>query len=393
MKYSSLTQRIAGEGSAAWDIHYRAMELKASGEDIIVLSVGDPDFDTPKPIVEAAVKSLRQGYTHYSDYRGEESLREMLAQAHQTATGCNTSADNVVVQPGAQSGLFSVAQCLLEQGDEIIIPEPMYVTYEGFLGAPGATIVNVPMRPEEHFQFRVNDIANAVTPRTRAILINTPHNPTGAVVPKEAWEAIADIVQANDLWLIVDEVYASLVYEGEHFSPCSLEGMSERTVTVSSLSKSHAMTGWRLGWVIGPSELARHIGNLTLCMLYGSPTFIQHAAETALSMDESELAVMSDAYRSRRDQMYAVLQGAPGIQCHLPGGGMFMMLDIRETGLTAGQFAEYLLQHYSVSVLPGEAFGPSAAGHVRCNLGVADDELFEAAKRIATCAAALLEGE
>lgn len=391
MRYSALTERIEGEGAAAWDIHYRAMTQKEAGEEIIILSVGDPDFDTPVPVVDAAVESLRAGHTHYSDYRGEESLRRLIAEAHIKSTGQHVEADNVVVQPGAQSGLYCVAQCILEQGDEIIIPEPMYVTYEGFVGASGAKIVNVPMRPEDGFQLRVEEIGAAITPRTRAILINTPHNPTGSVMSEATWEEIADLVRCHDLWLVIDQVYASLVFDGEHFNPSALAGMAERTITVSSLSKSHAMTGWRLGWIIGPDKLAYHIGNLTLCMLYGSPTFIQHAAEAALSLREDELAAMSAAYRDRRDGMYAILQNAPGIKCHLPAGGMFMMIDIRATGLSSNEFAEQLLEHYSVSVLPGEAFGPSGAGHVRCNLGVAEAELLEAAHRIATCAAGLVD--
>jgi arginine:pyruvate transaminase len=391
MKYSHFTRRIAGDGSAAWDIHYQAVALKAQGEDVIVWTVGDPDFDTPAEIVESAVTSLRAGHTHYSDYRGEIDLRETIAARHFETTGQQVSPDQVVVQAGAQCALYSVAQCLLDPGDEIIVPEPMYVTYEGFLGAAGATIVNVPLLPEDRFHLRPETIADAVTTKTRAVLINSPHNPTGASLSREVWEAVATTCKTHDLWLIVDEVYGSLVFEGEHFNPCSLPGMAERTVTINSLSKSHAMTGWRLGWMIGPRELAEHVGNLTLCMLYGSPSFVQSAATFALSEDIPALEDMRAAYRQRRDVVFHRMKNAPGLQCILPEGGMFMMIDIRATGVSAQVFAQRLMDDFHVSVMAGEAFGPSAAGHVRCSLGLEESELLRGTERIIACAAMLME--
>lgn len=391
MKYSAVTHRIAGEGSTAWDLHYRAMERVEKGEDIIILSIGDPDFDTPPIIVESAVDSLRAGHTHYSDYRGDVELREIIAARHTKATGQSVSADQVVVQAGAQCALFSVAQCLLDPGDEIIVPEPMYVTYEGFLGATGAKTVNVPLSPEDHFHLQAETVAAAITDKTRAIIVNSPHNPSGASVSRKVWEDVAQLCIDHDLWLICDEVYESLIFEGEHFNPCALPGMAERTVTINSLSKSHAMTGWRVGWLVGPLELTAHVGNLTLCMLYGSPSFVQDAAKLALTAAIPELDIMRDAYRSRRDSLYTLLNDSPGLKCHLPEGGMFMMVDIRPTGVSAQAFAQRLLDDFDVSVLAGEAFGPSAAGHIRCSLGLSESELLRAGTRVAACAQVLLE--
>ncbi|AOS98245.1 Arginine--pyruvate transaminase AruH [Microbulbifer aggregans] len=390
MKYSDLTRRITGEGSSAWDIHFRAQERLARGEDVVILSVGDPDFDTPAAIVDTACAELKAGATHYADHRGEQELQQVLAARHTAQTGVSTDPEQVVVVAGAQCGLYVAAQCLLDPGDEVIVPEPMYVTYEAFLQATGARVVNVPLLPELHFNIDPEAIAAKVTERTRAIFINSPHNPTGAAVNEATWQALAELCVEHDLWLITDEVYADLMFEGEHFHPGQLPGMSERTVTVSSLSKSHAMTGWRLGWVIGPREFAVHAGNLTLCMLYGSPAFVQRAAVTALTAELPELEEMRQAYRGRRDLMVARIKSIPGVNCHTPAGGMFMMLDVRELGVSADTFAERLLDEFGVSVLVGEAFGPSARGHVRASFCVSEADLDKACARIAACAEAFL---
>ena len=349
--------------------------------------MGDPDFDTPVPIVDAAVASLRAGCTHYTDYRGDLGLRQAIADYHLGITGQSVSPEQVLVQPGAQCALFSAALCLLEPGDEVIVPEPMYVTYEGFLGASGAEIVNVRLAAEDEFHLRAESIASAISPRTRAIFINSPHNPTGAIVPRETWDAVAELCRAHNLWLVLDEVYANLVYSGEHFSPCCLPGMGERTVTIGSLSKSHAMSGWRVGWLIGPPEMAAHGGNINMCMLYGSPGFIQDAAQLALTQPIPELNDMRLVYQQRRDSFYQVLKDAPGLQCLLPEAGMFVMIDIRPTGTNTKEFTERLLENHGVAVLAGDAFGPSAAGFIRCSLGLEEGELLRAAERIAACAA------
>ncbi|WP_079228576.1 pyridoxal phosphate-dependent aminotransferase [Pseudomonas putida] len=393
MRFSSLTQRIAGDGAAAWEIHYRALAMLEQGHDVLLLSVGDPDFDTPAPIVQAAVASLEAGNTHYADVRGKRSLREAIARRHQQRSGQVVSADQVTVLAGAQCALFCVAQCVLEAGDEVIVAEPMYVTYEAVFGACGAKVVPVPVRPEHGFRVQAEDVAARITPRTRALALNSPHNPSGASLPRRTWEALAELCIAHDLWLISDEVYSELLFDGEHISPASLPGMAERTATLNSLSKSHAMTGWRVGWVVGSPALSGHLENLALCMLYGSPDFIQDAAVAALELQLPELDGMREAYRQRRDLVCASLADCPGIRALKPDGGMFVMVDIRETGLSAQAFADRLLDRHGVSVLAGEAFGPSAAGHIRLGLVLGAEPLREACRRIARCASELMEAQ
>lgn len=385
MRYSRLTERIAGEGAAAWDIHNRALARRAAGEDITVLSVGDPDFDTPAPIVEGAVKSLRAGATHYPDVQGKLALREAIVERYR-ARGLEVTPERLIVMSGAQCGLYAAAQCLLDPGDEVIVPEPSYVTYEAVLQSTGARMVRIPLRGDAGFRLDVADLEAAITPRTRAILLNSPHNPTGQLIDAAAWEDIAALCRRHDLWLISDEVYAELIFEGKHVCAASLPDMAERTVVIDSLSKSHAMTGWRLGWVLGPAPLIEHMSHLALCMLYGCPDFIQDAARHALSEPLPELDAMRETYRGRRDAVVAALAGCPALEVITPAAGMFLMIDIRATGLSSQAFADRLLDEQDVSVLSGEAFGPSAAGFVRLSLTVEEARLAAACRRLARVA-------
>jgi arginine:pyruvate transaminase len=392
MRYSALTQRIAGDGAAAWQIHDRALALREQGVDVLLLSIGDPDFDTPQPIVQAAINSLLAGDTHYPAVRGSHGLRNSIARRHRQRSGQSVDAEHVIVFPGAQCAVYSVVQCLLDPGDEVLVAEPMYVTYEGVFGACGAKVVPVPVRSQNGFRVDPADIAALITPNTRAMLLNSPNNPSGASLPLMTWKALAALCIRHDLWLISDEVYSDLLFEGEHISPASLPGMAERTATINSLSKSHAMSGWRVGWVIGPKPLCEHLVNLSLCMLFGIPDFIQNAAQLALDENLPHVAQMREEYRQRSDLVCASLNLCPGIRAIRPDGGMFVMVDVRQTGLSAQHFAERLLDGYGVSVLAGEAFGPSAAGHIRIGLVVDRTKLADACRRISLCVTDLLEG-
>ncbi|MBF3254730.1 pyridoxal phosphate-dependent aminotransferase, partial [Pseudomonas aeruginosa] len=247
-----------------------------------------------------------------------------IAERHRRRSGQAVDAEQVVVLAGAQCALYAVVQCLLNPGDEVIVAEPMYVTYEAVFGACGARVVPVPVRSENGFRVQAEEVAALITPRTRAMALNSPHNPSGASLPRATWEALAELCMAHDLWMISDEVYSELLFDGEHVSPASLPGMADRTATLNSLSKSHAMTGWRVGWVVGPAALCAHLENLALCMLYGSPEFIQDAACTALEAPLPELEAMREAYRRRRDLVIECLADSPGLRPLRPDGGMFV---------------------------------------------------------------------
>jgi arginine:pyruvate transaminase len=389
VRVSPLAQRLARDNTNAWRVHGLATRRRARGDDIIMLTIGDPDFETPPVVVAAAVASMRRGRTHYSFSQGDLPLLEAIAGRASGWAGRPVDPRRVVFFPGAQAALFSVCSCILGEGDEVIVPEPYYATYPGVFAGCGATPVHVPLRPESGFQLDVAEVEAALTERTRAIVLTTPHNPTGACLPAETLAGLGVLCREHDLWLVSDEVYASLTFGGRpHASVLAVEGAEERVVGISSLSKSHAMTGWRAGWAVVPDELAGHLVLLLDSMLFGSPPFIMDAALTALREADPDTTRMRTAYE-RRAAVVARLDGRAGLRCHMPEGGMFIMLDVRACGLPAGEFAERLLQEEDVSVLPTEAFGPSGRGHVRISLAADEERLAEGCERIARFAASL----
>jgi aspartate/methionine/tyrosine aminotransferase len=383
MRFAQLTERVAGEGAAAWDLHVEALTQQRAGRDVIILSIGDPDLDTPSVITEEAVRLLRGGDTHYADILGLPRAREAVANQHSRTTGQKIGIDNVAIMSGCQSGLFAVAMTILDPGDEAIVLEPMYVTYEATIQASGAKLARVPLKAENNFRLDLADLRKAVTPKTRAIFFATPSNPTGVALNRAELEGIAAVAREHDLWVVADEVYSTLVFDGEHISICGLEGMAERTATVSSLSKSHAMTGWRFGWVAGPEELIQHVGNLGLANLYGLPPFIQNASAFALERDVPEVAEMRETYRRRRDMAMKALSQLPGIVCRSPAAGMFMLADVRGTGMSGHEFSWALFRATGVATLDATAFGPSAEGHIRISFAIDEKSLNEACRRIA----------
>ncbi len=383
MEFSSRVERIGGEGAEAWAIHEQALAAQARGEDVRVLSVGDPDLATPAPIVERAQQALADGDTHYTPGLGEHELRCAVARRFAAQSGQTVGAEHVGIVSGAQNGLFFTSMLLLGPGDEALMLCPAYVTYEATIAASGATPVIVDMPAANGFRPEPEAIEAAITPRTRALFLTTPNNPTGAVLGPDELEAIADIARRHDLWIVSDEVYGELVFDGRHHSIAALPGMAERTVTVSSLSKSHAMTGWRSGWLIAPPALIAHAENLALCSLYGLPGFVQKAACTAIDRADELIAEHRDIFRQRRDHVVGRLDAIETLRVLRPEAGMFTMIDVRGTGLSSTEFAWHLLEHQRVSVLDGAAFGRSASGYVRLSYTLDEDRLDEACERIA----------
>ncbi len=382
MKFSSLTDRVKGGAADVWDMHYLSMQAKNRGEDVIVLSVGDPDFDTPHAVIEKALQAMREGDTHYTSILGHDELREMIVEQHRSSSGQAIELSNVITTSGAQNALFACSLCLLDPGDEAIVLQPMYVTYEATVQAPGATLVPVVLDAESGFRLDREALKNAISERTRAIFYASPSNPTGIALNLEELEFIAQLARQHDLWVIADEVYANFVFAGEFNHIASLPGMSERAVTIGSMSKSYAMSGWRVGWVIAPHKLIANLEKLALCMLYGLPGFIQQAAAHALRNCASDLQHMREIYHRRRDFLFDALSAMPGLQPLLPDAGMFMMVNVLGTGMDSPEFVRALYAATGVSVLDATAFGASAAGYVRVSYTVSDAELEEACSRI-----------
>ena len=382
MKFSSLTDRIKGGAADAWDLHYSAKRARERGEDVIVLSVGDPDFATPDGVVERAYEAIREGDTHYTSIAGHEGLREAIAARHRALSGQQISADQVITTSGAQNALFSSALCLLDRGDEAIVLQPMYVTYEATVQAPGATLVPVVLDADNGFRLRHEVLEAAVTERTRAIFYASPSNPTGIALNDEELGFIGEVAQKHDLWVVADEVYGDFVFDGSFRPAASLPELDGRLITIGSLSKSYAMSGWRVGWAIAPPAMVENMDKLALCMLYGLPGFIQQAAQYALENCRADLERMRDTYRQRLHILHAAFVAMPGLKPLMPDAGMFMLVDVRGTGLEVPEFAQRLFDSTGVSVLDATAFGQSAAGHVRVSATVSDADLDDAIGRI-----------
>jgi arginine:pyruvate transaminase len=382
MQFSSLVHRVAGKGAEAWRVHFAALEHRAAGREVIMLTVGDPDQPPPEPVLAATIAALKAHDTGYSPILGVDELRSAIAARIARRSGAPCDAENVAIVAGTQAGLFASLLCLAGSGDEVIAFEPTYATYEAVAGASGARLVTVPLRPERGFHPDLDALARAVTPKTRVLWVNSPHNPTGAVFTAAELEAVAALCRQHDLWLVSDEVYEDLAFARPHLSPRSLPGMAERTVVVSSLSKSHAVPGFRIGWVVAPASLVKHLFNLMLCMTYGGPSFTQHGALVALENELPDVARLREDYRRRGALLAGILAAAPHCRVTPPEGGMFVLLDVRRTRLSSEAFADALLEQEGVAVLPCDGFGPSGIGHLRISLASPDERLAEAGRRI-----------
>ena len=368
---------LTGGGSDGWDVYYRAIEMTRAGEPVTHLTIGEHDIGTDRSILDAMHDATLRGHTGYSQFNGNRNLREAVARRVAERTGVPTTPDNVLVVPGGQAGLFATHHAACDEGDTALYIDPYYATYPGTIRGVGATAVAIQARPERSFQPDPADIA-AKADGASSLLINSPNNPTGVIYTRDTMEGIARVCQDHDLWLISDEVYDTQVWNGEHITPRALPGMTDRTLVVGSLSKSHAMTGSRIGWVIGSEGAISHLSNLATHTTYGVAGFVQEAAVFALSQGAAFEEQIAAPFRRRRDLVMEMLEGQNTIRAIPSDGGMYVMLDLRATGLSGEAFANRLLDEHLVAVMPGESFGQAAAGHVRVALTVEDGRLTEA---------------
>ena len=379
MKLSSLSERISGPGSNIWETHILATLAKERGEDVIVMSIGESEVNTAAPVVEAAISALQQGDTHYLEVEGKETLRRAVADRQNRLFGLDITSNNVTITAGTQNALFMAASLLLDPGDEVIVADPMYVTYHATLSATGAKIVRLRCPRDNDFLPDITKLESLVTKKTKAIFFATPVNPTGVVFDTKSLEAIADIATRYDLWVVADEVYSELIFEGTHKSIATLPGMKSRCITIGSLSKSHCMTGWRSGWAIGPAEFSNRAAAFCLNVTYGLPGFIQEAAIVALQSDISDTR---ELYRQRRDFALKELSDVPNVECLCPQSGMFVLLSVEKTGMDSTTFARELYKQTGVSVLDAQAFGEDLRGMVRISFALEYDLLQSGLNRI-----------
>lgn len=378
MQYARILDRLSGLGGDKWMVHNRARDLVAKGRDIVMLTIGNPDMPPEKELIDAAANAMRAGRTEYSQGQGEINLRNALAARYSKRTRRAITSDQVLCFPGTQTALYAVFMGIAEQGCEVLVGDPMYATYEGVIAASGAKLVPVPLRAENGFRISAADIEARLTDRSRAILLNTPHNPTGTLLRSEDIDAIGRLAVQHDLWLVVDEVYEELVFEGVTFtSPFDRADLADRVVVVSSISKSHAAPGFRSGWAVGSEAFAAHLLPLSETMLFGNQPFIADMTELAVSQPSAAAEGMRKRFAARAAYLGKCLSEGSLLSVHQPEAGMFALIDIRATGMSDYDYALDLLES-GVAVMPGSAFGDTLRGWVRVALTV-DDARFRAA--------------
>ena len=392
MNVSHRLSGLTGGGSDEWDVFYKARAMKAAGAPVVELTIGEHDIRTNPAILDEMHRAACAGHTGYAAVPGTPDLRRSVAARVQARTGVPTGPQNVVITPGGQSALFAAHMAALDPGDRALYLDPYYATYPGTIRGAGGVAVSVPTQSEADFQPTRGALDAALGDKSaKSLLINTPNNPTGVVYGPETLGVIADFTRANGMWLISDEVYDTQVWDGDHLSPRALPGMAKRTLVVGSMSKSHAMTGSRVGWLVGPEEIIAHLINLSTHTTYGVPGFLQDAALWALRQGDGFETNIAAPFKRRRDQTLAQIATQDVVRALPSGGAMYLMLDIRATGLSGDQFADALLDTHHIATMPGESFGASAAGHLRLALTVDDAALGDAVTTLLRFAAELAQ--
>jgi len=387
MKLSHRITHITGGGSDGWDVFYKARRMIADGVPVTELTIGEHDIRTSHDILDAMHAAAVGGHTGYAMVPGTHDLRKSVAARITARTGVPTTADNILITPGGQAALFAAHMAVCDPGDTAVYIDPYYATYPGTIRGAGAVPKAIVTTPDTAFQPTAEALLDATQGAT-TLLVNSPNNPTGVVYSPKTLEAIAAACITNDLWLISDEVYDTQVWDGTHISPRSLPGMAERTLVVGSMSKSHAMTGSRVGWVCGPADVIEHTINLATHTTYGVAGFIQDAATFALGQGDAVEEQVAAPFRRRRALTMQALEGQNVVRAVPAQGAMYVMLDLRATGMSGEDFANSLLDAEHIAVMPGESFGQAAAGHVRVAMTIADDQYVDALKRLIAFACA-----
>lgn len=380
MRYAPITERLAGTGGAKWAVHDRARSLRDDGKDVIILTIGEPDQPPDSSLIEVCHRAMRDGRTGYSGGRGELALLDALARRYARRQP-DVDRRNVLCFPGTQTALFTTLMGLTGPGDGVLVADPYYATYEGVIAASGAHLEPIALKPENRFHLKADQLEAAIMPASRVLLLNSPHNPTGAVLNAAEIEAIGAVCVAHDLWLVCDEVYEDLVFDQNFVSPFDDPSLADRVVVVSSISKSLAAPGFRSGWAVGPVEFCERILPLSEVMLFGNQPFIADMTAWALEADLPTADLLRAAYKRRAALVAKGLSKLECLHTFPPESGMFIMLDVSGTGLDGDSFAWRLLET-GVALMPGSSFGRNADHLVRMSLTVPDAEIEEACRRI-----------
>ncbi len=386
MKLAERMNRLGTE--TAFEVLARAKNLEAQGKEVIHLEIGEPDFDTPRHISDATIKALLDGHTHYGPAPGLPELRKAIADSIGKTRGIEVKPEEVVVTPGAKPIMFFAILALIDEGDEVIYPNPGFPIYESVINFVGAKAIPLPLREEKEFNFDLKELERLITPRTRMIILNSPQNPTGGVLTHEILGGIADLVRDRDIMILSDEVYEFILYEGKHESIASFPGMQEKTIILHGFSKTYAMTGWRLGFGVMPVWLAEKVTQLQVNSNSCPNSFVQYGGIAALTGPQDEAVAMVEEFKRRRDVIVDGLNAIEGISCLRPRGAFYVFPNVTElvkrTGKSTKELADYFLDEAGVAVLSGTAFGEYGEGYLRLSYANSVENLQKALERMAS---------
>ena len=378
-----LARRMERLGTeTAFEVLVKAKALEAQGRDIIHLEIGEPDFDTPGNIIEAGCDALRKGFTHYGPSAGMMELREVIAQQVSETRRVNVTPDEVVIVPGGKPIIFFSILALAEEGDEIIYPNPGFPIYESMINYVGAKAVPIRLREELDFRLDVDEFTSLINDRTKLVIVNSPHNPTGGVLEKKDIDAIAHAIGDRNIMVLSDEIYSQLIFEGEEHSIMSIDGMKERTILLDGFSKTYAMTGWRMGYGVMRADLATHISRLMTNSNSCTASFTQIAGVEALRGSQKSVDAMRAEFKKRRDVMVAGLNKIKGFSCRVPHGAFYVFPNIAKTGWPSKKLADALLEDAGVAGLSGTAFGDFGEGYLRFSVANSIENIEKALDRI-----------
>ncbi|MEE2701621.1 MAG: pyridoxal phosphate-dependent aminotransferase [Thermodesulfobacteriota bacterium] len=381
-RFSVAAQNLVGQ--PMFRMLSKIQDLEKQGKQILHFELGDPDFPTPTNISEAAIKSIREGNTHYVNSMGIRELREAAQLTTKLSRGFEPGIDQVLVTPGANYIIFLAISTLVNPGEEIIIPDPGFPTYTSAANFVGAKTVFVPVHEENNFRLSPDDVESKITDKTRLLIVNSPANPTGSVMTKEELLEVGKIAEKKNLYLLTDEVYSRLIFDSEKtfFSPSTLDQCKKRTIIINGLSKAFSMTGWRIGIAIGPSDVIAKMGLVVETLSSCTPPFCQIAGLEAINGDQSELIKMKKEYFDRKNMLVKGLNDINGISCVDPGGAMYVFPNIKKTNMTSDEFSEYVLKKTGIGVLPGNNFGANGEGYIRMCYSTSQDDIKEALDRL-----------
>ncbi|MBI4994804.1 pyridoxal phosphate-dependent aminotransferase [Candidatus Peregrinibacteria bacterium] len=362
-------------------------ELKPKGKNLVYLQIGEPAFDTPENIKQAGIKAIQANQTHYAPSPGIYEFRQVIADKMSPRSCTKYQAEDVVVMPAGKPVIFHTINALIDPGDEAIIPNPGYPIYESVTNYLGGVSVPLPLLEEKDFNFEISELEKLITPRTKMIVVNSPQNPTGGVFTFETLAGIAELAKKHDLWVLSDEIYDRIVYEGKHISITSFQGMPERTVLLNGCSKTYAMTGWRLGWAVTASrEMAQYLEQLIINDVSCTATMVQYAGMEALQGPQDSVEYMKKEYLRRRDLLISLVREIPGMSCRVPKGAFYLFVNIKpilqKLGIKAAEFADKIMKEANVVILPGTSFGEYGEGYIRFSYVSSEADICEGLKRM-----------